>query len=158
VLEWGGTGALVLVLAILTIQRNRDYNSEVTIWQDTVEKRPNNPRAHYNLGAALLQTGKLQNATGHLEQALRIKPDYAGAHNDLGLALVQLGRPQEAIGHYEQAVRLKPDFAEAHYNWGVALEQAGRVQEAIGHYEQSLRIKPDFAKARDALARLQASQ
>jgi tetratricopeptide (TPR) repeat protein len=76
----------------------------------------------------------------------------------LGLALVQLGRPQEAIGHYEQAVRLKPDFAEAHYNWGVALEQAGRVQEAIGHYEQSLRIKPDFAKARDALARLQASQ
>jgi tetratricopeptide (TPR) repeat protein len=106
-------GSLVVLLTFLTIQRNRDYNSEVTIWQDTVEKRPNNPRAHYNLGAALLQTGKLQNATGHLEQALRIKPDYAGAHNDLGLALVQLGRPQEAIGHYEQSLRIKPDFAKA---------------------------------------------
>jgi tetratricopeptide (TPR) repeat protein len=145
-------GSLVVLLTFLTIQRNRDYNSEVTIWQDTVEKRPNNPRAHYNLGAALLQTGKLQNATGHLEQALRIKPDYAGAHNDLGLALVQLGRPQEAMEHYEQALRIQPDLAEAHNNLGYALFQAGKVQEAMEHYEQALRIQPDFAEAHNNLA------
>ena len=61
----------------------------------------------------------MQEAIGHYEQALRIKPDYAEAHNNLGIALVQAGRMQEAIGHYEQALRIKPDYAEAHYNLGM---------------------------------------
>jgi hypothetical protein len=127
-------------------------------YERAVRIQPDYTEAQNNLGLALVQLGRLQEAIGHYEQALRINPDDAPVHNNLGAALRRQGRLQEAIGHYEQAVRLKPDFAEAHYNWGVALEQAGRVQEAIGHYEQSLRIKPDFAKARDALARLQASQ
>jgi tetratricopeptide (TPR) repeat protein len=127
-------------------------------YEQAVRIQPDYTEAQNNLGLALVQLGRLQEAIGHYEQALRINPDDAPVHNNLGAALRRQGRLQEAIGHYEQAVRLKPDFAEAHYNWGVALEQAGRVQGAIGHYEQSLRIKPDFAKARDALARLQASQ
>jgi tetratricopeptide (TPR) repeat protein len=100
-----------------------------------------------NLGAALAQAGRVQEAIRQYEQALRIKPDHAEAHNNLGVLLGQAGRVQEAIRQYEQALRIKPDFAGAHYNLGVILGQAGRVQEAIGHYEQALRIKPDFAGA-----------
>jgi hypothetical protein len=58
-------GSVVVLFTFLTIQRNQDYKSDVTIWQDTVEKRPDNPRAHSNLGIALLQTGKVQAAIGH---------------------------------------------------------------------------------------------
>jgi Flp pilus assembly protein TadD len=150
-LQCAGAGALVLVLTILTIQRNQDYRSELTIWQDTVAKRPNNPRAHNNLGAALMHLGRLQEAIIQLEQALRIKPDFSEAHYNLGAALKQAGRLQEAIGHYEQALRIKPDYADAHNDLGVALEQAGRLQDAIGHYEQALRIKLDHAEAHDNL-------
>jgi tetratricopeptide (TPR) repeat protein len=39
--------------------------------------------AHCNLGVALEQAGKLQDAIGHYEQALRIKPDYTEARNAL---------------------------------------------------------------------------
>jgi tetratricopeptide (TPR) repeat protein len=144
VLEWGGTGALVLVLAILTIQRNRDYISEMTIWQDTVEKCPNNPRAHNNLGFILTEQGRVPEAIGHYEEALRIQPDYDTAHYNLGNALVQQGWVPEAIGQYEQALRIKPDFTGAHYNLGRALVRQGRVPEAIGQYEQALRIAPNF--------------
>jgi protein O-mannosyl-transferase len=146
-LGWGVSGALVLVLAILTIRRNRDYSSGLTIWHDTVVKCPNNPRAHNNLGVALRQAGRMQEAVEQYEQALRIKPDFAAAYNNLGIALRQAGRIQEAIALYEQALRLKPDSAAAHHNLGLALRQAGKVQEAIGHYEQALRIKPDYAEA-----------
>jgi tetratricopeptide (TPR) repeat protein len=103
--------------------------------------------AHYNLGVALLRLGKVQEAIGQYEQALRIQPDFAGAHNNLGNALLQAGRVEEAIGHYEQAVRINPDYAEAHNNLGTALMGRGRLQEAIGHYEQAVRIKPDYAHA-----------
>lgn len=80
-------GGLVMVLTLLTIHRNRDYTSEVSLWQDTVEKRPNNPRAHNCFGLALLAQGRLLEAVGQYEQALRIQPDYAEAHNNLGIGL-----------------------------------------------------------------------
>jgi len=138
---------VVALLTFLTIQRNRDYISEATIWQDTVEKHPHSPRARYNFGVLLVQQGRLREAIGQYEQALRIKPDYAEVHYNLGVALVQLGRLPEAIGQYEQALRIKPDFAEAHNNLGLALMGQGRLLEAIAHYELSLRIKPDDAEA-----------
>ena len=149
-------GFVVVLFTFLTIQRNRDYDSAMTIWQDTVEKRPNNPRAHNGLGLALMQTGKVQEAIGQYEQALRLKPNSFEADTDLGIALLHAGQVQEAIAHYERALCIKPDYARAYYNWGVALEQAGQVQEAIQHYEQTLRIQPDFVQAQNALARARA--
>ena len=101
--------------------------------------------AHSDLAVVLWQLGKLPEAIGHFEQALRIKPDYAEAHFNLGNFLQQAGKLPEAIGHFEQALRIKPDYAEAHLNLGNALLQAGKLPAAIGHYEQALRIKPDDA-------------
>jgi tetratricopeptide (TPR) repeat protein len=153
-------GFVAVLLAFLTIQRNRDYYSALTIWQDTVDKRPDNPRALNNLGNALVQLGRRQEAMGHYEQALRIQPDYAETHNNLGNTLFRLGRTQEAIGHYEQALRINPDLAKAHNNLGNALLQSGKVQEAISHYEQALQIRPDLAEAHNGLgyALLQAGK
>ena len=143
--------ALVIGLGALTWRRNQDYRSALTLWSDTVAKRPDNARAHDGFGNALRRSGKVTEAIRQYEQALRIKPDYAEAHNNLGFALWQAGRVQEAMGHYEQALRIKPDFAEAHNNLGNVLAQSGKVQEAIGHYEQALRIKPDYAEAHNNL-------
>ena len=145
-------GSVVLLLTFLTTQRNQDYNSTLTIWRDTVEKDPNNSRAHFSLGSVLFQEGKVPEAIGQYEQALRIQPDYVMAHNNLGVALVQQGRLEGATGHYEEALRLRPDYAEAHNNLGIALARQGRLEEATGHYEEALRIRPDYAEAHNNLA------
>jgi protein O-mannosyl-transferase len=156
-LGWGVGGGLAVLLAMLTIQRNRDYETELAIWQDTVTKCPNNPRAHENLGAALERAHRLPEAIAQYEQALRITPDYAEVHNVLGLALVGAGRVREGIVQYEEALRLQPDFAEAHNNLAIALFGLGKRQEAVGHFEQALRFRPDFDEAHynlgNALAR-----
>jgi tetratricopeptide (TPR) repeat protein len=111
------TVAVAAVLAIgfgfLTSRRNEDYRSDIAIWGDTVAKRPENPRAHNNLGNALTQSGRIPEAMAHLEYALRIKPDNAEAHYNLGVALERAGRVQDAIRHYEQVLRIKPDLTDA---------------------------------------------
>jgi tetratricopeptide (TPR) repeat protein len=142
---------LAVGLGVLTVQRNEDYRGEIAIWDDTVAKCPQNARAHYNLGVALAQAGRVGEVIGHYQQAVRLKPDYVEAQNNLGTALLQLGRVQEAIEQYEQALQLKPDYADAHYNLGHALSQAGKFEEAIGHYEQTLRLTPDDAAAHNSL-------
>jgi tetratricopeptide (TPR) repeat protein len=147
ILTGTAAGTVVLFLATLTIQRNRDYRSELTIWRDTVNKCPGNPRARTNLGLALVDAGRVPEAIQQYEQALRIKPDLVEGHYNFGHALIKEGKTQEAIAHYREALRVKPDLAEANCSLGYALIQAGKAAEAIPYLERSLRAKPDFAEA-----------
>ena len=144
----GGLGAL-------TVQRNHDYRSELSIWEDTVSQHPHSSRGHSNLGMVLAEMpGRMPDAVAHCEEALRIKPTYAEAHTNLGLALAQMsGRMPDAIVHFKEALRLRPDFAEAHTNLANALAQMpGHLPDAIAHYEEALRLKPDYAEAHCNLA------
>jgi len=139
--------ALAVGLGFLTIQRNQDYRSDLTIWSDTLAKCPNSVRAHYNLGNVLMGMGKVGEAIDRYEQTLRLRPDCYQAHDNLGLALSKAGRVPEAIEHYEEALRVYPDDAKANFNLGVALVRTGQPQGAISHYEQALRSNPDLTEA-----------
>ncbi len=145
-------GILLLALGVSTWRQAHIYQNVGTLWRDTLMKNPRCWMAHTNLGLVLAQTGRIEDAIAHYEQALRIKPDHAEAHNNLGMALAQMGRSEDAIAQYQQALRIKPDFAEAHNNLGVALAHTGKISDAIAHYEQALRIKPDFAEVHCNLA------
>ena len=150
--------ALAVGLGFLTAQRNEDYRSELAIWSDTVAKRPNNPRAHYGLGVALVDQSRIPEAMSEYAVALRIKPDYAEAHYNLGYALASQDKVPEAIAEYDAALRIKPDYAEAHYNLGTALASQGRIAEAMTQFTAALRINPDNSKAHNNLGTALAEQ
>jgi tetratricopeptide (TPR) repeat protein len=156
---WIGRSSLIVFFAAavglgwLTIERNKDYQSELAIWSDTVAKCPDNARAQDNLGVVLSDIpGRLPEAISHYNTALRINPDYAKAHNNLGKALAPVpGRLPEAISQFNMALRIKPDFAEAYNNLGVALRQNGKILDAISDYKAALKIKPDYPEAHNNL-------
>ncbi|MSU49134.1 MAG: tetratricopeptide repeat protein [Opitutus sp.] len=130
---------LALLCGVLTLRRNADYRSALTIWSDTVAKAPTNPRAHYNLANALSAAGRATDAIAHYETALRFEPGYAAAHYNLGGALLQLGRADEAVTHYEAALRLEPGSTDTHVNLAAALIRLGRGADAVKHYEAAAR-------------------
>ncbi|MGO9526359.1 MAG: tetratricopeptide repeat protein [Verrucomicrobiia bacterium] len=102
-------------------------------------------------GASLQELGKMPEAMGLCQQALRIDPDYADAYFHLGNVFLQEGKVSNAIGNYEQALRINPDSVEAHNNLGNVLVQTGKIEEGIAHYKQALRINPDNAEAHSNL-------
>jgi protein O-mannosyl-transferase len=152
---WISGGALAafaaVALGLLTFERNADYHSVLSVWEDTVAKAPGNERAHYNLGVTLASSGRAAEAITHYQRALEIKPDHELAHNNLGLALARGGQLDDAIAHYQKALEIKPDFAEAHYNLGLVLAKRGQADEAIAQYKQALEFKPDYAEAHNDL-------
>ena len=144
-------GFVMLLFTYMTIQRNRDYQSDLTIWQDAVAKRPSNPRAHDNLGIILAQQGRVQDAIAHYELALRIDANSGEAHYNLANALWQTGKSEAAIRNYQEALQISPADIKAHTKLGNVLQQLGRPQDAIDHYEQALQINPDYAEAHNNL-------
>jgi hypothetical protein len=139
--------ALVVLLSWLTIRRNEDYQSPLSMWGAVVAQRPNNARAHTNLGVVLQRQGKVDEAARHFSEALRIRPHYAEAHNNLGWVLQRQGKMDEAARHFSEAVRIRPHYAEAHNNLGAALVHQGKEQEAARHFSEAVRIKPHYAEA-----------
>jgi hypothetical protein len=135
-------------LGILTFQRNADYQSELSIWQDTVAKAPRNERARNGLGLAVVDCGRLDDAIAQYREALKIKPDDAEVDNNLGNALADNGRPDEAIAYYEKALEVNPNSASAHNNLGKALAGRGKTDEALAHLQKAVEIDPNFAKPR----------
>jgi protein O-mannosyl-transferase len=145
---------LAMALGLLTWQRNEDYRSEFSIWADTVAKRPGNARAQSNLGIALGQLGRTEEAMAHWKQALQMTPYLEEPHYGLGVVLAEQGKLPEAMNEWEQAVKIRPGYAEAHYNLGVAAEQLGKADEAIAHYQQAVKFRPGYAKAYNNLGSL----
>lgn len=140
------------ILGALSWQHCKVFRNDETLWRDALAKNPDAWLAHVNLGLALVQTGKTDEAVGHWMQALRIKPGGGEAHNNLGVIAWQAGRKQEAIEHWQQAIRDQPDYSEALNNLGVAFLQQGEPREAIRYCERALWSKPYYIEAHYNLA------
>ena len=128
-LRIGGTCSIVavaLVLGLLTVRRNADYRSGLSIWQDTTAKMPKNARAHDNLGLALAARGRFDEAAAEYRKAIELLPNYSAAFNDIGNVLARRGQLGKAEAYYEEALRLAPQYESAHNNLGnVLLRAAG---------------------------------
>jgi tetratricopeptide (TPR) repeat protein len=158
----------------LTFLRNQLYENEATIWKDVTIHRPRNARAFYNLGAALVNQNRNEEAIPYLLHALEIKQGYpatrenlgltlteagrAGAHNALGIALSELGRFDEAMGHFAEGLALQPNDASAQCHFGNTLVALGKAPEAVAHYREAIQLRPEFADAHYNLARALADQ
>jgi Flp pilus assembly protein TadD len=143
----GVAAAVVAVLALLTWHQSRLYAGPLTLYQATLERNPESWMVHHDLGLALFQEGRIDDAVVHYEQAVRLKPNDPKYQYSLGTALLRASRLQEAVEHLREALRIVPEYPEAYNNLGSALAQMGEPQAAMRHYEAAVQLQPDFADA-----------
>jgi tetratricopeptide (TPR) repeat protein len=150
---WLGSLAAILlpVLIVLTWKQVQYWENNITLFKHTLKHTSNNFVIHNNLGIALKEQGRTEEAIKHYLQALRLKPDYAKAHSNLGAAYDNSGMYKEAIESYKKAIRINPDYAKAHYNLGIAYDNSGMYKEAIEAFKKAIRINPYYAEAHSNL-------
>lgn len=139
------------VFAGLTVARNTDYRSELALWKDTADKRPNNPVAWGSYGSALDKAGRLEEALAAEQKAQQITPYFWGIQFNLGNVLVEMGRLPEAVEAYNQALQLRPDQSEVRANLARTLALLGQFEAAAGHYRTILGTQPNSATAHAGL-------
>jgi tetratricopeptide (TPR) repeat protein len=143
--------AAVVTLTWLTIERNKQYRDKLTIWQDTVGKAPHNPRARHNLGAALMEHDRVDEAMAQFSKAIEVDPTYADAYAQLSACESVKQQYDDAIKHAAEAVRLNPRHARGHVTMASALAAKGRNAEALEHWRSAVATEPSMAAAHAGL-------
>ena len=80
------------------------HDEAVAAFTEAIRRRPENARAHKNLGIAYSRQNKFDEAVRCYREAIRLRPDYADAHNDLGIALARQNKYADAAESYRQAI------------------------------------------------------
>jgi tetratricopeptide (TPR) repeat protein len=141
-----GVGAAAVILALVVSARAQvsTWRSSETLWTAALAQSASNHIARGNLGAALLQDGRVEEAITQLRRALATQPGYREAHVNLGNALARTGRLDEAMQEYRRALELDPRQANAAFGLGNALLRTGRTDEAIAAFRRALDLEPEF--------------
>jgi tetratricopeptide (TPR) repeat protein len=105
-----------------------------------------------NLGAALQESGRYDDAIERYRRALTFNPGYAPAMNNLGTALRAAGRVDEAVAVFDQALTIDPKNASVFLNRGNAQMAQGKLPEAIASFRQAVAINPQASHAVMTLA------
>ncbi len=151
-------GLTLLLLMIITRLQIDHWRNNFTLFEHALQVTSDNFLAHNNLGVAVAEQGKIEEAIAHYREAIRIKPNYLDAHYNLGVNLTKQGRYEEAMDHYREALRISPHDAETHNKVGILLAREGKHREALGHFAEALQFKPGFAAARYNLGLALAEQ
>ncbi len=140
-----GNGDALLILGVCAYGMRR-YDEACEHYRHAL-RTSKSPLVYNNLGAALKESGRLDEAIEAYGQALLLKPDYPEAYCNLGNALKDKGDVERAIGAYNQSLGLNPLNPGTLNNLGHALRDAGRFAEAIEAYRKAIQLNPGFADA-----------
>ncbi len=114
-------------------------------------------KAYNNLGFILGQQSRWNEATNHLAEAHRRRPDDADVSFAYGSTLTQAGALTQAIAMLERVVEQRPAAPEPAIQLARALDRAGRVPEAERQLRRALRDAPPSVDVMDRLAWLLAT-
>ncbi|MBN8559821.1 MAG: GNAT family N-acetyltransferase [Leptolyngbya sp. UWPOB_LEPTO1] len=132
---------------------------------------------YHNLGYALQQQNKWDDAIACYQTARELKPDsieaeviwanalyaqgtlppeqqehYAVINATLGNKRQQAGDLKVAIAYYQQAITMNPELAEAYYTLGRALQKQERWEDAIAAYQRAQALQPEVREIAVCLA------
>jgi tetratricopeptide (TPR) repeat protein len=153
--------AAVLILAtclILTENQLRYWHDSETLFAHALAVTKNNHVAHVNLGVALEQKGKLNEALAEYRAAEQLAPELYHIHNNLGNLLDNLGHPNQALAEYRKAVLLNPSLPFLHNSTGIVLAELGRFDEAMSQFKEASRLDPAYPWAHFEIGKLRLKQ
>ena len=142
---------VVLPLIILTNIQLSYWQNGIILFKHSYELNKNDIVTGYNLGLALADSGREEEAIVHFYRALGIKSIEHKVHFNLGNAFQSFERYDAAISHYQAALSIDPEYIDALNNLGLVFYQLGKYNKASYYFSSVLKIDPNRASAHNNL-------
>jgi len=144
---YGIIGVHILLLGILTYNRNRLYSNPVLMWRSAVSEYPNNARAHINLGNVYKDDKEYNAALQEYQTAVKLDPDNSRGHDNLGNMYAVLGAYDKATPEFEKAISINPYYAATYSNLGSVYNRLKQYDKAFEEYSRAIQLNPTLADA-----------
>lgn len=154
-------GVVALLFSVKTIDRSAAWQDNYTLFSTDIEVSKNSAKLRNSMGGSTIDRANqlqesdpqrinlLNEAVGHLNEAIRIHPNYKNAYLLLGNAYQYLKKFDEAIQYYNQALRLDSEYADANNNLTLAYRNGGKHHgEVTGNIQKSIQYL-EIAHQRD---------
>lgn len=133
----------------------QDYIAELL---DQAQKEPRNVVVLTELGNALFDAGRYQDAIFYYEKVLEIAPENNFVRTDMGIAYFYSGDLARAIDEFDIVLKKDPNFKQAIYNSAVVYQHMGNYEKAIEYYQRFLKVAPDDPNAEQVKQRIKELQ
>jgi protein O-mannosyl-transferase len=134
---------ILLGFTCFTRKQASYWQNTKTLFEHALAENPENPLAHLNLGAVMVNQGMIDLAIEHYYKALAIYPNYGIVHTNLGNAFYFKGIYEKAIYHYNIAANLSPGDSKSQSDLAKALAATERFDDALKYYIKALALEPE---------------
>ena len=143
-----------LTLGWSSMDRNLVWKSSIAFWQDVVEKAPMKARAHNNLGVALSEDGRFDEAIPCYLQAIKLDRVYSDPWSNVAVAYSVKNDDDKAISALQEAIRIFPNYAEAYNNLGTLYIKKKEFEPAEKMLRYAISLRGYYGKAWFNLGRM----
>ena len=113
-IQFVALGALALLLSFWAHERSHVWSDDIVFWSDDVTKAPKVARLYNNLGVALEEQGRLDEALANYRKGYSLNPGFYRALNNVGLIHLEKREYDEALRAFERSMEIKPDDVDAY--------------------------------------------
>jgi protein O-mannosyl-transferase len=133
--------AILAIMAVLSWKQCSYWENSIKLFSHSLQVTKNNSLAHNDLGSALYEQGKFEEAVNHYNEALQIVPRYPYALNNRGVAYIKLGQYQNAMDDFNKAIYLRPDYADAYSNRAFVYLNQGNSELGCRNAQKACALK-----------------
>jgi tetratricopeptide (TPR) repeat protein len=92
----------------------RDFNGAIQHYREALALQPNSAETHMNLGSALDDAGRPEEAIAEYKEAIHLEPKNGSAHYNLAIVYLKRKDTTSAIAELREAAKLTPDWPTPH--------------------------------------------
>jgi Flp pilus assembly protein TadD len=156
---WIGRTALaasVILLALATLRQISYWSDIETLWQHAIAASPENWEAHRQLGTLCMIQSRPDEASDHLQMALRWNPRMVDVHANLGwIDRLRQDWPA-ARKHYEDALAISAGYETSMQGLVIVLKQQKQIAQAAPYLQRYLQRRPHDLRMRNELGLIYA--
>jgi len=140
-------------LRSFSFNEERFYSQLIDRHRIALLSQPENAGLHMELGSALMEVGRLEEALCQMQEALSLDDKMGEAREKLGLIYLRKNDLSRATAQFLMLTQRNPESGRAHLFLGIVLYRRGLLPEARKEWETAYRLDPSLSGAQHLLKR-----